>query len=224
MKALEICWKRACHQMDVALEPAGGPQAASIGEVELGPGGGEVLPGHQRSAQRVAVQCERAQVQEMPSPHGRQTAAGRVVLIVRPVTRAPQPYRDIVQHVPAAGQVDARKCLILAGPLGGIGTIQRPALRARWKRLLVLGTSGRHDTSQRHQRHDPSAPVPAHADCRSFTKGTNPHIGSSFTVWSYTASSFSLSKIISCRVWPTRSYSWVSSMASTGHASSHMPQ
>jgi hypothetical protein len=45
-----------------------------------------------------------------------------------------------------------------------------------------------------------------------------------FVVWSNTLSSFSLSKIICSRLSPVRSYSVVSSMASTGHASSHMPQ
>jgi hypothetical protein len=45
-----------------------------------------------------------------------------------------------------------------------------------------------------------------------------------FVVWSNTLSSFSLSKIICSRLSPVRSYSVVSSIASTGHASSHMPQ
>ncbi len=50
------------------------------------------------------------------------------------------------------------------------------------------------------------------------------HIGSAAIVSSYTRSSLALSKIISWRVRPTMSYVWVSSIASTGQASSHMPQ
>src|SRR5207244_13367185 len=44
------------------------------------------------------------------------------------------------------------------------------------------------------------------------------------TVWSKTLKSFYLSNIISSRVRPVRSARDVSSMASTGQASSHMPQ
>src|SRR5262249_24047811 len=44
------------------------------------------------------------------------------------------------------------------------------------------------------------------------------------TVWSKTLSNFSLSYIISSRLRPVRSNSVVSSMASHGPASSHMPQ
>ena len=50
------------------------------------------------------------------------------------------------------------------------------------------------------------------------------HIGSLTAVRSYISSSLDLSKIISCRVSPTMSYTLVSSIAPTGHASSHMPQ
>ena len=49
-------------------------------------------------------------------------------------------------------------------------------------------------------------------------------IGSASLVSSYTLSSFSLSKIISSRLRPVRSNRLVSSIASTGQASSHMPQ
>ena len=45
-----------------------------------------------------------------------------------------------------------------------------------------------------------------------------------FVVWSKTLRSFSLSNIISSRLRPVRSKSEVNSMASQGHASSHMPQ
>src|SRR5438045_2385622 len=44
------------------------------------------------------------------------------------------------------------------------------------------------------------------------------------TVWSKTLNSFSLSNIISSRERPVRSNSVVSSIASHGHACSHMPQ
>ena len=49
-------------------------------------------------------------------------------------------------------------------------------------------------------------------------------IGSASFVMSYTHSNFSMSQIISSRLRPVRSRKLISSMASIGHASSHIPQ